>query len=153
MVRKKFVRLLPEEWVRQHLVHFLQIQTKWPLTHIAVELGLKLPTGLQKRCDVLLHGPNGQPVVLAECKAPNIALTQQAVNQVAQYNLHFKLPYLVVTNGLAILIYHINFETKQIESQAALPNLYFLYFCKCSKQLLNFEACFKTAPTFFCFFF
>ena len=116
------MRLLPEEWVRQHLVHFLQIQTKWPLTHIAVELGLKLPTGLQKRCDVLLHGPNGQPVVLAECKAPNIALTQQAVNQVAQYNLHFKLPYLVVTNGLAILIYHINFETKQIESQAALPN-------------------------------
>jgi hypothetical protein len=98
-IRKKYVALTPEEWVRQHLIHYLIMQKKYPATLISIEMPLKY-AGLDKRSDVLVHDRNGQPLMLAECKAPEVIITQKVIEQIAVYNLAIQAPYLMVTNGL-----------------------------------------------------
>ena len=98
-IRKKYVALTPEEWVRQHLIHYLIAEKKYPATLISVETPLKY-VHLDKRSDVLVNNRNGQPLMLAECKAPEIAITQKVFEQIAIYNLTIQAPCLMVTNGL-----------------------------------------------------
>ena len=98
-IRKKYVALTPEEWVRQHLIHYLTTEKGYPATLISVETPLKYGQ-MDKRSDVLAYDRNGQPLMLAECKAPEIAITQKVFEQIAVYNLTIKAPYLMVTNGL-----------------------------------------------------
>ena len=98
-IRKKYVALTPEEWVRQHLIHYLIKQKGYPATLISVETPLKY-AHVDKRSDVLVHDRNGQPLMLAECKAPEVALTQKVFEQISVYNLAIHAPYLMVTNGL-----------------------------------------------------
>ena len=98
-IRKKYVALTPEEWVRQHLIHYLVAEKGYPATLISVETPLKYAQ-LDKRSDVLVHDRNGQPLMLAECKAPEVAITQKVFEQVAVYNLTIQAPCLMVTNGL-----------------------------------------------------
>jgi predicted type IV restriction endonuclease len=99
LIRKKYVVLTPEEWVRQHFVHFLINDLKYPKTLFKVESGLKFNT-LSKRSDILIHDREGKPWMLVECKSPDIKLTQKAFNQVAVYNMTIGAKYLAVTNGM-----------------------------------------------------
>jgi len=98
-VRKKYVALTPEEWVRQHLIHYLVSQKDYPATLISVETPLKYAC-VEKRSDVLVSNRNGQPLMLAECKAPEVAIIQKAFEQIAVYNLTIQAPCLMLTNGL-----------------------------------------------------
>lgn len=98
-VRKKHVSLSAEEWVRQHFLHFLINQKRVPPSLIAVETSIKY-NRLSKRCDVVVYNRSGQPVLIVECKAPEIEISQDVFHQVAMYNMTLKVRYLVVTNGL-----------------------------------------------------
>ena len=98
-VRKKFIILTPEEWVRQHVVHHLIYDKNYPKSWINVEKLIKL-NGLTKRYDVVVFNPDGSIFLLVECKAPEIKISQHTFDQIARYNLALKADYLMVSNGL-----------------------------------------------------
>lgn len=98
-VRKKYVSLTPEEWVRQHFVRFLIENKGVPASLIAIEKGLSY-NKLKKRSDVLVYDRNGLPYLLVECKAPEVKISQDTFHQAAIYNRSLKVKYLVVTNGM-----------------------------------------------------
>ena len=97
--RKKYVVLTPEEWVRQNFLNYLTMEKKFPASLIALEAALKY-NQLQKRADILVYDKQGKPFLMVECKAPEVKITQDTFDQVARYNMIFKVKYLVVTNGL-----------------------------------------------------
>lgn len=99
LIRKKYVVLTPEEWVRQHFVHFLISQMKYPKSLFKIESGLKF-NKIQKRSDILIYNRQGKSWMVVECKSPDIKLTQKAFNQIAVYNMTIGAKYLAVTNGL-----------------------------------------------------
>jgi len=99
-IRKKFVVLQPEEWVRQHVVNYLILDKKYPKSLINVEKQLTI-NRIQKRYDVVVFRPNGKIAILVECKAPDINITQNTFDQISRYNMQLKAEYLMVTNGLA----------------------------------------------------
>jgi len=98
-LRKKFVILTPEEWVRQHCVKFLSTEKKYPLSLINVEKQLKI-AGLTKRYDIVVFEPDGNIQLIVECKAPKINIAQETFDQIARYNLTLKANFLMVTNGI-----------------------------------------------------
>ncbi len=98
-IRKKFVILTPEEWVRLHTIQFLMDEKKYPKSHINVEKQLKIGK-LVKRYDIVVFKPKGDIHLIVECKAPYIKITQETFDQIARYNLSLKASYLMVTNGL-----------------------------------------------------
>ena len=98
-IRKKFVILQPEEWVRQHCVHYLIQEKKYPQSLINVEKELKI-NGLKKRYDIVIFNSDGSIHLIVECKAPQITINQSTFDQIAQYNLALNATYLMVTNGL-----------------------------------------------------
>lgn len=99
VIRKKFVILTPEEWVRQHVVqYFIQIKS-YPISHINVEKVVKI-NDINKRYDVVVFNTDGSIFLLVECKAPNVNITQQTFDQIARYNGVLNANYLMVTNGL-----------------------------------------------------
>jgi hypothetical protein len=97
--RKKWMKLEPEEWVRQHWISFLHHHLGYPSGGIAVELALKF-NGMQKRADIVCHGVGGHPLVVVECKRPSIRLNQTALDQVLRYNIALQIPCMIVSNGL-----------------------------------------------------
>ncbi len=100
IIRKKYVVLTPEEWVRQHFIHYLIDQFEYPRSLFRVESGLTY-NKLHKRSDIVIHNRQGKPWMLIECKSPTIKLTQKAFNQVAVYNMTIGARYVAVTNGMA----------------------------------------------------
>jgi hypothetical protein len=99
IIRKKFVALTPEEWVRQHLVWYLIHEKKFPASLISVEKGLVV-NRLRKRFDLLVYNNLGTPFFLAECKSPDVLLSQRTFEQIAAYNMKFRVKQLLITNGL-----------------------------------------------------
>ena len=99
LIRKKFVDLQPEEWVRQHVLHFLIETKKYPKSLINVEKQLTI-NALKKRYDIVIYNSNGSIHLLVECKAPEIKINQKTFDQIARYNLQLEASYLMVTNGL-----------------------------------------------------
>ena len=97
--RKKYVALTPEEWVRQNFLMYLVTDKKYPRTLIAVEAGLKLYKR-KKRTDAVVYNKQGEPLLIIECKAPEVKINQDVFDQVVRYNLALKVNYLIVTNGL-----------------------------------------------------
>lgn len=97
-IRKKFIVLTPEEWVRQHVVHYLMQEKKYPKSLINVEKLLSV-NGLTKRYDVVVFNPDGSIFLLVECKAPQVKITQSVFDQIARYNLTMQSELLMVTNG------------------------------------------------------
>lgn len=97
-VRKKWVPLTSEEWVRQHILHYLVHDKGYPQSLIAVERGIEL-NGLAKRCDVVVFTNDGTPRMIVECKASEEPLNLKVFEQIARYNLKLKVDYLWVTNG------------------------------------------------------
>ena len=98
-LRKKYVVLTPEEWVRQNFVQYLINEKNYPISMIAVEKQLTINT-LKKRFDILIFNSDGSSKIIVECKAPNIKISQDTFDQIARYNLKLNADYLVVTNGL-----------------------------------------------------
>ncbi len=98
-IRKKYVMLTPEEWVRQHLINYLVTEKKYPASLISVEMPLKY-VRLNKRSDVVVFDCNGNPLMIAECKAPEVKITQSVFDQIFIYNGTIKTACLMVTNGL-----------------------------------------------------
>lgn len=99
IVRKKYMVLTPEEWVRQHMIHYLISAKNYPISLIAVEKKVTV-NKLTKRTDILVFNTKGTPHIIVECKAPSIKITQEAFDQIARYNLKLEANYLIVTNGL-----------------------------------------------------
>ena len=110
LLRRKYVRITPEEWVRQHVVHLLINQYQYPKSLIKTEGGVVLNT-LQKRTDLVVFDRAGQPFLVVECKAPHIPLSQAVFDQIARYNHVHKAPYLFITNGLTHYCCGIDHET------------------------------------------
>jgi hypothetical protein len=99
IVRKKYVMLTPEEWVRQHFIHYLISAKNYPISLIAVEKKVTV-NKLTKRTDILVFNNQGNPHIIVECKAPSIKISQTSFDQIARYNLKLEANYLIVTNGL-----------------------------------------------------
>ena len=100
VIRKKFVVLQPEEWVRQHCIQYLVQEKNYPISLINVEK-VVLINGLKKRYDIVVFNPDGSLAVVVECKAPKVQISQSVFDQIARYNLTANSNYLMVTNGLA----------------------------------------------------
>lgn len=103
-IRKKYLVLTPEEWVRQHLIHYFMDHLNYPKSLIRIEQGLKY-NQLQKRSDIIVFDRNGNPWMIVECKAPDIKLNQSSVQQVAIYNSSIKAKYVAVSNGMKHVCY------------------------------------------------
>ncbi len=99
IVRKKYVALTPEEWVRQHVVHYLHHTLGYPIELICVEGSITINT-LPKRCDIIVYTPKMKPALLVECKKPAVALQQKTFDQAMIYNTALEVPYILITNGL-----------------------------------------------------
>jgi hypothetical protein len=99
-VRKKWLVLSPEEWVRQHLINFLTEHRQVPMSLISVEKEITL-NGTKKRYDVVVYNNKLKPVLLVECKSPDIPLTQLTVDQALRYNLILGVEYLLLSNGIS----------------------------------------------------
>ncbi|MGV3638752.1 MAG: type I restriction enzyme HsdR N-terminal domain-containing protein [Flavobacteriales bacterium] len=97
-MRRRWVALTPEEWVRQHVINHLVHDLGCPMGLLAVETKLVLH-GMTKRADIVVHDRAGSPLALVECKAPGVAVGQATFEQAARYNVIFKVRYLLVTNG------------------------------------------------------
>lgn len=120
-IRKKFIILTPEEWVRQHVVQFLLEEKKYPKSLINVEKVLHV-NGLRKRYDVVAFDSDGSIRVLIECKAPEIKITQDTFDQIARYNMTMKAQFLMVTNGLNHYFCQMDFENEKYKFLPELPD-------------------------------
>ncbi len=108
-IRKKWVVCTPEEWVRQNLIKFLIIDLNFPINYIAVEKGLKI-AGREFRFDALVYDREFKPLVVVECKAPEIALDQDVFDQVLHYNYEINAPFFLITNGFGFIMGKISSE-------------------------------------------
>ena len=99
IVRKKYIMITPEEWVRQHVIHYLIHEKKYPAQWMNVEKQFSI-NGQHKRADIVVYNKDLKPHIIVECKATNIKITQETFDQIARYNLSLQAQYLMVTNGL-----------------------------------------------------
>ena len=113
MLRKRYVALTPEEWVRQHFVHYLTDYKGYPKGLLANEIQLDL-NGTKKRCDTVLYNKDLSAKLIVEYKAPHIEITQTVFDQITRYNMVLKVDYLIVSNGLNHYCCHIDYNTKNI---------------------------------------
>ncbi|MFT7612970.1 MAG: type I site-specific restriction endonuclease [Parvicellaceae bacterium] len=111
IVRKKFVLLTPEEWVRQHAIHFLHLERGFPIGLMAVEKEIKV-NNMKKRFDLVCYNTTGLPEMICEFKRPTVPIDESTFKQVANYNLILKAPLVYVTNGLSHFVAEINFSDK-----------------------------------------
>lgn len=98
IIRKKWVILSPEEWVRQNILDYLLISKKYPASLIAVEKEIKLGE-LKKRCDIVVYNRETKPWMIIECKEMNVSLSQKTLDQILRYHISLPAKYLIVTNG------------------------------------------------------
>ncbi|MCF8335242.1 MAG: type I restriction enzyme HsdR N-terminal domain-containing protein [Bacteroidales bacterium] len=111
-IRKKFVLLTPEEWVRQNFVRYLVHEKHYSSQLIAIEMTLEY-NRLFFRADVVVYNRNIQPVLIVECKAPGVKLKQEHFDQIARYNMQLRVEYLIVTNGINHYCCRIDFEERK----------------------------------------
>lgn len=98
-IRKKYIQLTPEEWVRQHILNLLNNHLNYPSALTKVESGLKY-NSRQKRTDVMVYAQDLSPLVLVECKAPDVPINQKVIDQLSVYNVECKAPLLIISNGV-----------------------------------------------------
>lgn len=108
-LRKRYVALTPEEWVRQHFVEYLIEEKQFPAALMANEVSLT-QNGIKRRCDTLVADREGQPLVIVEYKAPEIEITQQVFDQIVRYNMVLRARYLMVSNGMSHYCCQIDYE-------------------------------------------
>lgn len=105
VVRKKWLVLTPEEWVRQHVLNYLIVEKKYSASSIAIEKELNL-NGLKKRYDIVVYSKDLTPHLIIECKAPYISLDQAVVEQALRYNLIVKATLVMITNGVSDFVFN-----------------------------------------------
>ncbi len=120
-LRRRYVALTPEEWVRQHFVHFLVEQKGYPRGLLANELELRI--GQKKlRCDTVLYNKVLQPQMIIEYKKPEVSITQRVFNQITVYNMLLHVDYLVVSNGLQHYCCRMDYEHQSYEFLSDIPS-------------------------------
>ena len=112
-VRKKYLVLTPEEWVRQHFIYYLNSEKKYPLGLMGVEQMVKY-NEQSTRADIVLYTNEGKPNMIVECKAPKVKITQDAFDQIAKYNFKLRVDFLVVTNGMQHFCCAMDYENNKI---------------------------------------
>ncbi len=124
------MRLTPEEWVRQHFVQYLVREGHYPPGLIGIEVPFKLHK-LTRRIDVLVHDRSGRPLMIIECKEPEAVLDQEVFDQIVNYNMQYKVPFLVITNGIMNSAYQMDFENGKPVPLEVIPDY---------EELLNYRA-------------
>ncbi len=119
-LRKKYVRLTPEEWVRQNFVQFLIVEKNYSASLITVEAGVKVNNNPQ-RADLVVFDRSGNPALVAEFKAPEIKISQQTFDQIVRYNMQLKVKFLIVSNGLEHFCCQINYVENSYAYLAEIP--------------------------------
>ena len=120
-VRKKYLVLTPEEWVRQHFIHYLNSEKKYPIGLMGVEQIVKY-NNQSTRADIVLYTTEGMPNMIVECKAPKVKITQDAFNQIAKYNFKLRVDFLVVTNGIQHFCCAMDYENNKITFLEEIPH-------------------------------
>ncbi|MCH4552610.1 MULTISPECIES: type I restriction enzyme HsdR N-terminal domain-containing protein [Aestuariibaculum] len=120
-IRKKFVVLQPEEWVRQHCLMYLMEVKGYPKSLINIEKEL-IVNDLKKRYDIVVFNPDGSIHLIVECKAPAITINQQTFDQIAQYNQTLNATYLMVTNGLNHYYCQMDFKNERYDFLRDIPD-------------------------------
>lgn len=120
-IRKKFVALTPEEWVRQHFINYLVVSKGYPAGLISVEMAVQI-TNMQQRADIVVYNRQAHPIMVVECKAPSVPLTNATYTQAARYNLVLKAPLLVVTNGITHFCSKIDLKGKVFSPLKDVPS-------------------------------
>ena len=123
IVRKKFVSLTPEEWVRQNTIHFLLQERKYPQSLMNVEKQIQV-NQLTKRYDIVVYRSDGSIFLAVECKAPQVKITQQIFDQIARYNMTLKAENLMITNGLHHIFYQTDYVNQKYVFLEELPDFY-----------------------------
>ncbi|MGM0478729.1 MAG: type I restriction enzyme HsdR N-terminal domain-containing protein [Bacteroidota bacterium] len=118
--RKKRLKLTPEEWVRQHALHYLVQECGVPQTLIAAEYGIRV-NDMERRCDGVVFDRSGKPIAIIECKAPAVKLEESTLHQIAQYNFSLGVKWLILTNGLNTITAFINAQDKRIDYIKSIP--------------------------------
>ncbi len=111
VIRKKLILLTPEEWVRQHIIHYLHKDLGYPKGLLKVESGVEYNTRL-KRSDIIVFTNEGKPHILVECKSPSVKIDQSTLEQVAMYNKTLNATIIILTNGLIHYTFKISKEGK-----------------------------------------
>ena len=119
-VRKKYLVLTPEEWVRQHFIHYLNSEKKYPFGLMGVEQMIKY-NNQSTRADIVLYSVEGKPNMIVECKSPKVKINQDAFNQIAKYNFKLKVDFLVVTNGLQHFCCAMDYNNEKITFLEEIP--------------------------------
>ncbi|MCK5856548.1 MAG: type I restriction enzyme HsdR N-terminal domain-containing protein [Bacteroidales bacterium] len=119
-IRKRHYVLTPEEWVRQNFMQYLIQEKNYPASLMAIEKGLKL-NGMQKRTDIVQYNKLGNPVLIVECKAPEIKLKQDTFDQAARYNLTLHVDYLIITNGMEHFACKMDYKNNRIVFLKEIP--------------------------------
>ncbi|MCT4613358.1 MAG: type I restriction enzyme HsdR N-terminal domain-containing protein [Marinifilaceae bacterium] len=120
-IRKKYYVLSPEEWVRQNIISYLIDEKKYPASLIAVETKVDV-NKLPQRSDIVLYSNNLKPLMIVECKAPEVKITQQSFNQITRYNMILRVPLLFVSNGLNHYCCHYNYAENSYKYLKEIPN-------------------------------
>lgn len=120
VLRRRYVALTPEEWVRQHFVHFLIEHKAYPAACLGNEISLSVE-GLKKRCDTVIYGPNARPLAIVEYKAATVPITQRVFDQTWRYNMPLRVPYIIISNGMQHFCCRINYETSTSVFLADIP--------------------------------
>lgn len=118
--RRKYVKLTPEEWVRQHFVRYLTGSLGYPASVVGNEIQIAVGETV-KRCDSVVFSSEGKPLVILEYKAPQVELTQKVFDQIARYDTALQVPYLVVSNGLQHYCCHLRAEEHRFEFLREIP--------------------------------
>ena len=121
ILRRKYVALTPEEWVRQHFVHYLTEHKGYPPTLLANEVELRIG-GKRLRCDTVLYTSSLRPRMIIEYKAPSVAITQRVFEQISAYNLMLQADYLTVSNGLSHYCFRMDKESKKFLLLKEIPD-------------------------------
>ena len=120
VLRRKYVSLTPEEWVRQHFVNYLSTCLGYPLSLLANEVELQV--GQKRlRCDTVVYGRQAEPCMIVEYKAPHVSLTQKVFDQISVYNLLLHVDYLVVSNGLQHYCCQMDYEHQKYLFLESIP--------------------------------
>jgi len=120
IIRRKYVMLSPEEWVRQHIVHYFLNYLEVPKTLTVVEQSMKVGR-MEKRVDIAVYDKKTNPILLAECKAPSVKLSQQVIDQALRYNMKMHVSYLLITNGMQHMGFFIDYEQNKTMALKGLP--------------------------------
>ena len=121
ILRRKYVALTPEEWVRQHFIHYLVEHKNYPSSLLANEVSLQIGEK-RMRADSVLYDNQLHPRMIIEYKAPNITLTQKVFDQITIYNLLLHVDYLIVSNGMTTYICKMDYEKQTYMFLEAIPN-------------------------------